>query len=85
MKNTAATQDQINSYFSQHSDIYTAEARIIADLRQELKASYTNVNNKSMIKALLTQLEIESDPVQLDVLRGALEIVVQHTPDDLSA
>lgn len=82
MNQATSTQEQISQYFQKHIDIFSAEAQIISDLKHELSAKHSGVTNKSMISALLVQLETEPNVLKQDVLRGALEIVVMHTADD---
>ncbi|WP_338564888.1 biofilm development regulator YmgB/AriR family protein [Erwinia sp. E_sp_W01_6] len=40
------------------------------------------VSNKAIILKLLERLETEQDVIMLDIYRNALEMIVQHTPDD---
>ncbi|WP_130834157.1 biofilm/acid-resistance regulator YmgB/AriR [[Erwinia] mediterraneensis] len=71
--------DYINSASAQFAD----EKAVICSLIEELSMTKPFVNNKDIILGLLRKLETETDPVQLDIYRKALELVVQRTPDDM--
>ena len=62
---------------------FEAEKQIIDELTFALKSVKTVVTNKDLILALISRLETESDVVQNDILRNALEIIVHRTQDDI--
>ncbi|CAM3541873.1 histidine kinase [Rouxiella silvae] len=78
---------QINSVELNNSPfrakVLRSELEVIQDIKIELSTHGKLISNKAIMIKLLELLEIETDVVQLDVYRNALESVVYKTPDDL--
>lgn len=85
MQNLTSTESKITDYFSHSGDLLKSESEVISAIMTELAASRQFVSNKAIILKLLEKLETETDIVQLDIYRHALEVVVQRTPDDIDA
>ncbi|RJT44094.1 biofilm/acid-resistance regulator YmgB/AriR [Rahnella woolbedingensis] len=78
----AVNQTGIYQHFSKVSELYSSEAEVLGAAIRLILANKGTVTNKAIILHLINQLETTSDIVQLDILRGALEMVVGVTPDD---
>ncbi|WP_244216742.1 biofilm/acid-resistance regulator YmgB/AriR [Rahnella bruchi] len=78
----AVSQTGIYKHFSNVSELYSSEAEVLGAAIRLILANKGTVTNKAIILHLINQLETTSDVVQLDILRGALEMVVGMTPDD---
>ncbi|EOT1226445.1 biofilm development regulator YmgB/AriR family protein [Cronobacter sakazakii] len=50
-----------------------------------MTAKKNSVTNKDIILALIYRLQVEHNEAKKDILRNALEIVVQRTPDDIQS
>lgn len=79
--------DAVNSvgiykHFAKTGELYSSEAEVLGATIRLILANKGTVTNKAIILHLINQLETTSDVVQLDILRGALEMVVGMTPDD---
>lgn len=83
MQQESSTGSQIADYFKNAGDLLSSESEVITVASQTLMARKGFVSNKDLIVYLLDKLESESNVVQLDIYRNALEIVVQRTPDDI--
>lgn len=59
------------------------EQRVIDEVTLSLKAEKHVITNKDLMLALISRLETETDVVQNDILRNALEIIVHITLEDL--
>lgn len=79
---TSLTLNSVNNY---HSNLHAfeAEAQLIAKLTAELEQTKSVVTNKDLILSLIMLIESESDVIQSDICRNALEMVVHRTPDDI--
>ncbi|WP_314721410.1 biofilm/acid-resistance regulator YmgB/AriR [Rahnella variigena] len=78
----AVNQTGIFQQFSKVSELYSSEAEVLGAAIRLILAKKGTVTHKAIIMHLINQLETTSDVVQLDILRGALEMVVGMTPDD---
>lgn len=78
------TEEQILSVLNQRGDQIAAESEVIRATFARLRAQGGRVVRKDVILILIAELESTSDVVRLDVLRGALEIVVgcSHESDN---
>ena len=74
----------LQEYLKCPDEQYATEAAIIGRIVRELLAAKGRVNNRDILLALIDELESGSDLVHQDVLRNCLEIVVGHTPDDIT-
>lgn len=59
------------------------EQRVIDEITLSLKAEKDVITNKDLMLALISRLETETDVVQNDILRNALEVIVHITLEDL--
>ena len=84
MQQERTVESQISDYFAVADSLLTSEKAVINDARLEVSARKGFVTNKDLIGCLLEKLETETDVVQLDIYRNALELIVQRTPDDLA-
>ncbi|WP_058974117.1 biofilm development regulator YmgB/AriR family protein [Type-D symbiont of Plautia stali] len=75
------TEEEILSVINQ----LAAESEIISAVFARLKAQGGRVLRKDVILSLIAELESTSDVVRLDVLRGALEIVVGYSREEEDA
>lgn len=83
MTQTAAPQSvNVADLFQDSAEVLKSESEVITAVLAELSTRKTFVSNKDIIGALLVRLELEEDAVRQDILRKALEVVVQKTPDD---
>lgn len=73
---------ELQEHMNAAGELKSAETRIIGEMIRSLTAQNGFVSNKSIILKLLERLETEQDVVMQDVYRNALELIVQHTPDD---
>ncbi|SFM92490.1 Biofilm development protein YmgB/AriR [Izhakiella capsodis] len=78
----ASHSTRIAEFFNESADVLHSESQVISQILAELSAHRSFVSNKDIISALLVRMEIEQEPVNHDILRKALEVVVQNTPDD---
>ena len=78
------TEQEILRALSERGDQLAPETEVICVVLESLRARGGRVLRKDIILALIAELESTSDVVRLDVLRGALEIVVgyPHGIDD---
>lgn len=79
------TEEEILSVINQRGDQLAAESEIISAVFARLKAQGGRVLRKDVILSLIAELESTSDVVRLDVLRGALEIIVGYSREEEDA
>lgn len=77
------SKEEHSTYFSEISTPYHAENGLLKKITQQLRMKKAFVSNKDMIMELIDRLETEQDVAQKDILRNALELLIQKTPDDL--
>ncbi|WAT02825.1 biofilm development regulator YmgB/AriR family protein [Rouxiella chamberiensis] len=85
MLRTASTETKITEYLKGSETHSNNEIEAISSIYNSLYGNKKFVTNKDIILGLIEKLETESDPMKLDVYRQALEIVVDHTPDDIES
>ncbi|WP_326839134.1 biofilm/acid-resistance regulator YmgB/AriR [Rahnella laticis] len=78
----AVNSSGIYKHFAKAGELYSSEAEVLGAAIRLIHANKGAVTNKAIMLHLINQLETTSDVVQLDILRGALEMVVGMTPDD---
>ncbi|MFO6298622.1 biofilm/acid-resistance regulator YmgB/AriR [Rahnella selenatireducens] len=78
----AVSSAGIYQHFAKAGELYSSEAEVLGAAIRLILANKGTVTNKAIMMHLINQLETTSDVVQLDILRGALEMVVGMTPDD---
>lgn len=83
MQQNSSTGPALAHIFQSAGGLLSSESEVIGTIIAELSASHGFVSNKAIILKLLEKLEQETDIIQLDIYRHALEYIVQQTPDDL--
>ncbi|WP_338561959.1 biofilm/acid-resistance regulator YmgB/AriR [Erwinia sp. E_sp_B01_3] len=82
MQKQISAEMQLQEHMNASGELKGAETRIIGEIIRGLTAQGGFVSNKAIILKLLERLETEQDVIMLDIYRNALEMIVQHTPDD---
>lgn len=82
MQKQISAEMQLQEHMNASGELKGAETRVIGEIIRSLTAQNDFVSNKAIILKLLERLETEQDRVMQDVYRNALELIVQHTPDD---
>ncbi|WP_051150802.1 biofilm/acid-resistance regulator YmgB/AriR [Tatumella saanichensis] len=82
MQQTTTPEADIVHYFHSSTDDPSAETAVLSAIVNDIVLSGRKATNKAIILYLIAELENTSDPMQLDILRNALEMVVSKTPDD---
>lgn len=73
----------LTDYFRNAGDMLAEEAAILGGVIRSILAYEGQITNKAIILRLINLLENTEDVVQGDVIRKTLEIVVDHTLDDI--
>ncbi|ROP61793.1 biofilm development protein YmgB/AriR [Enterobacter sp. BIGb0383] len=73
----------LTDYFRSAGDLLTEEQAILGAAIRKLMASGRPLTNKEIILRLIDEIEITDDVVRIDIIRKTLEIVVDHTLDDI--
>ncbi|KAA1049903.1 biofilm development regulator YmgB/AriR family protein [Pseudocitrobacter sp. 73] len=73
----------LSEHFLKAGDMLADEAEILGGAVRHLMAAGETINNKNIITALIESLECTDSVVSADVIRKTLEIVVDHTLDDI--
>lgn len=74
-------EEEILRILRERGELFAPEAEIISAVFARLRSDQGRILLKDIILSLIAELESTSDVVRLDVLRGALEIVVGVTPE----
>lgn len=82
VQQTTTPEADIVHYFRSSNDDSSAETAVLSAIVNDIVLNGRKVTNKAIILYLIAELENTSDPMQLDILRNALEMVVSKTPDD---
>lgn len=80
---TVPADKALTDYFTAAGDRLEEEAQVFGSTVQRIMADGQHINNKNIISSLIKTLETTDDVIQADVLRNTLEIVVNHTLDDI--
>lgn len=70
-------------YFRKAGDMLADEAAILGAVIRNILSLNEPITNKALILQLIFALESTDDIVKGDIIRKTLEIVVDHTLDDL--
>jgi len=73
----------LTSYFRSAGEMLAEESVLLGAVVTGILASQVNLSNKAIIAQLMAMLKNTEDAVKSDVIRKTLEIVVNHTSDDL--
>lgn len=73
----------LSEHFLKAGDMLADEAEILGGAVRHLIAVGKTINNKNIITTLVQSLEYTDSVVSADVIRKTLEIVVDHTLDDI--
>jgi probable RcsB/C two-component-system connector, global regulator of biofilm formation and acid-resistance len=73
----------LSDYFRNAGDLLVEEATILGGVIRSILAYDGNITNKAIILRLINLMENTEDVVRKDILRKTLEIVVDHTMDDI--
>lgn len=73
----------LSDYFLNAGDLLAEEATILGGVIRSILAYDGQITNKAMILRLINLMENTDDVVRKDVLRKTLEIIVDHTMDDI--
>lgn len=81
--NTFNANKSLNAYFQSAGDRFEEESMVFDLAIKKMMMDGQNINNKNIISNLIQTLECTDDVVMADVVRSTLEIVVNHTADDI--
>lgn len=73
----------LSDYFRSAGDLLTEEQAILGAAIRNIMASGSPLTNKEIILRLIDEIETTNDVVKIDIIRKTLEIVVDHTLDDI--
>ncbi|MGY6027387.1 Two-component-system connector protein AriR [Phytobacter sp. AG2a] len=73
----------LTDYFKNAGEMLAEEAAILGGVIRSILAYEGQITNKAIILRLINLLENTEDVVTGDVVRKTLEIVVDHTLDDI--
>nr|WP_318381751.1 biofilm development regulator YmgB/AriR family protein [uncultured Enterobacter sp.] len=73
----------LSDYLRNAGDMLADESALLGQVMRRIQAAEGHVTNKAIILCLIDLLETTHDVVTSDIIRKALEVVVDHTLDDL--
>jgi hypothetical protein len=73
----------LSVYFRNAGDMLAEESALLGAVIRSILASGEHLTNKAIILKLIEALESIDDVVTSDIIRKTLEIVVDHTTDDI--
>lgn len=73
----------LTDYFRNAGDMLAEEAKILGAVIRDILAADESLTHKAIILRLISAIELTNDVVKGDVIRKTLEIVVDHTMDDI--
>lgn len=73
----------LSAYFRNAGDMLAEESALLGAVVRSILASGSPLTNKAIILKLIDALESIDDVVTSDIIRKTLEIVVDHTTDDI--
>lgn len=74
---------KLSRYFRSAGDLLADEAILLGSVVKKMMLANRVITNKAIILSLILELETTHDVVKADVIRKTLEIIVDHTTDDL--
>lgn len=78
----ATIESEIVQHFRNAGTKLSAETAVLGAVVHQIIAQGQRVTNKAIILHLIAELDCTSDPLEQNVLRNTLEVVVGRTPDD---
>ena len=82
MQHISITEFDIIHFMRNAGDNLAAETAVVEEIIRTIVLNGECVNSKTIILYLVAELKSTSEIIQLDVLRNALGIIVDRTPDD---
>lgn len=73
----------LSDYFRSAGDLLAEEHAILGATIRAILASGRPLTHKEIILRLIDEIEATADVVRSDIIRKTLEIVVDHTLDDI--
>ncbi|KFX07524.1 two-component-system connector protein AriR [Pectobacterium betavasculorum] len=73
----------LSEYFRNAGDMLADESAMLGAVIRSILASGESLTNKALILRLMGLLELTDDVVKSDIIRKTLEIIVDHTTDDI--
>lgn len=73
----------LTNYFRSAGEALAEESVLLGAVVNSILASQDLLTNKAIIAQLMMMLKSTEDAVKSDVIRKTLEIVVNHTSDDI--
>ncbi|WES70656.1 biofilm development regulator YmgB/AriR family protein [Superficieibacter sp. HKU1] len=73
----------LTQYFRTAGDRLVEESAMLGAAIRSIMDSQGELSNKAIIQKLISFLETNNDVVTGDIIRKTLEIIVDHTMDDL--
>ena len=80
---TNLSDNALTSYFRNAGEMLAEESLLLGAVVNNIIASQELLTNKAIIVRLMAALRTSEDAVKSDVIRKTLEIVVNHTTDDI--
>lgn len=80
---TNMPDNALTSYFRNAGELLAEESQLLGSVVNSIIASQEFLTNKAIIMRLMAALKTSEDAVKSDVIRKTLEIVVNHTTDDI--
>lgn len=81
--NTAFSNRALSDYFRNAGEMLAEESAILGAVVNNILAAQQMLTNKAIIEQLMNSLKTTDDVVKGDIIRKTLEIVVNHTLDDI--
>jgi len=75
--------DALSNYFRSAGGLLAEEWALLESVVSAILDAKEPLTNKAIILRLIKQIETTRDVVKADVIRKTLEIIVDHTQDDL--
>ncbi|WP_313824838.1 biofilm development regulator YmgB/AriR family protein [Leclercia sp.] len=73
----------LSNYFRSAGGLLAEEWALLESIVGAIVEAKEPLTNKAIILRLIQQIESTSDVVKADIIRKTLEIIVDHTQDDL--
>ncbi|ONK03748.1 two-component-system connector protein AriR [Pectobacterium actinidiae] len=73
----------LSEYFRNAGDMLADESAMLGAVIRSMLARGEPLTNKTIILRLMGLLELTDDVVKVDIIRKTLEIIVDHTTDDI--
>ena len=80
---TNLPDNTLTNYFRKAGEMLAEESLLLGTVVNSIIASQEPLTNKAIIVRLMAALKTTQDAVKCDVIRKTLEIVVNHTTDDI--